>query len=202
MRPVNLKGVSRGARRVVAALALGVFAGTGSVAVAAENGAMDGMDDGMSNMDMNAAEDVPRFPPVAGFAADEQIFFAHTEASDPEIARTLTEMMGSPVPVVPALGDVPDNVLAHVYVFQNGVKPDGPRGPMGYQPDVFDNLPGTEGYTPLRRVMLVSWGRTDDARVVKSAKALSAAGEDGELTVESTDIVVNMPFLTWPAGER
>lgn len=82
---------------------------------------------------------VPRVPPVAGLADGERIFFLHTEASDPQVAEILTEMMGSPVPVVPALAEVPGSVLARVYVFENGVQPAGPRGPLGHQPDVFDH---------------------------------------------------------------
>ena len=46
----------------------------------------------MGDMDMSA---VPRIPPVAGYAAGERIFFLHTEVSDPEIGRIMTEMMDS-----------------------------------------------------------------------------------------------------------
>ena len=144
----------------------------------------------------------PVVPPVTGYAAGEEILFIHTEASDSAIARTLTEMMGSPVPVVPSLAEVPETVTAAVYVFANGVQPDGARGPLKYQPDVFDCPVGEPCYRPLRRVRLVSWADPDTAVVLRSAEAVRAALERGELTAERPGVVVNMPLLTWPGGER
>ncbi len=147
--------------------------------------------------------DAPTVPPVTGYAEGEEILFLHTEASDPQLAETLTEMMGgSPVLVVPALAEVPDSALADVYVFTNGVMPDGAMGPLGFQPDVFDRPPGTEGYSPLRAVNLVTWDDEQDARVLRSAEEVLAAEEAGEVTIERPGIVVNMPFLTWPGGQR
>ena len=153
----------------------------------------------MGDMDMS---EVPRIPPVAGYAEGERIFFLHTETSDPEIAQILTNMMGSPVLVVPALADAPEPLLANVFVFANGVQPDGPRGPFEFQPDVFDNPPGAAGYAPLRKIVLVTWRDDSTPRVLKSAAEVTAALEAGEIAVEEPGVVVNMPFITWPGGQR
>lgn len=155
----------------------------------------------MSGMGMDV--DAPRVPPVTGYAEGEEIHFIHTEASDEQLAQALTQMMGgSPVLVVPALADVPESALATVYAFTNGVVPEGAVGPLGFQPDVFDNPPGTEGYSPLRAVNLVTWDESATPRVLTSAAEVQAAVEQGELTIAETEIVVNMPFLTWPGGQR
>lgn len=160
----------------------------------------DGMDaGGMGGVEM---EDAPRIPPVHGFYAGEEIFFVHTEVSDEEVSQLLVGMMDSPVPVVPALADVPASVLGNVYVFTNGVQTDGPRGPMGFQPDVFDSAPGDEDYSPLRALNLVTWQDEGEAEVLRSAEDVQAAIDDGRLTLEQPGVVVNMPFLTWPGGER
>lgn len=153
----------------------------------------------MGNMDMS---EVPRIPPVAGYAEGERIFFLHTEVSDPEIGRIMTEMMNSPVPVVASLAKAPEEMLAIVYAFTNGVQPDGPRGPLDFQPDVFDNPPGTPGYTPLRKIVLVTWRDGTTPRLLKSAVEVAAALEAGEIAVEEPGVVVNMPFVTWPGGQR
>lgn len=144
----------------------------------------------------------PVVPPVSGYLDGEEILFIHTEASDSSIAETLTEMMGSPVPVVPSLAAVPEGSTAAVYVFTNGLVPDGPRGPLGFQPDVFDCAVGTDCYTPLRGVRLVTWTSPDEARVLDSADGVLSAIEAGELTLERPGVIVNMPLLTWPGGER
>ena len=136
---------------------------------------------------------------MRGYAAGEEIAFVHPEASDPEIAELLTEMMGSPVLVVPALAEAPEGMLANVYVFTNGVEGDGP---LGFQADVFDHPPGSDGYRPLRALNRVTWRDGVTARELRSAEAVREAETAGELVIERTDVVVNMPMLTWPGGER
>lgn len=148
------------------------------------------------------ASDAPRIPSVTGYVDGQAIFFLHTETSDPKIAKVLTDMMGSPVLVVPALAEAPAALLATVYVFTNGVKPDGPRGPLEFQPDVFDSPPATTGYSPLRKIVLVTWKDDTSPRVLKSATEVEAAINDGAVTTDEPGVVVNMPFVTWPGGRR
>lgn len=153
------------------------------------------MDDGMEGMEVDA----PPIPAVGGFAEGEEIAFIHPEVSDPEIGELLTSMMDSPVLVVPALADVPDDSLANVYVFTNGREG---TGPLGFQPDVFDSPPGSEGYSPLRRIHMVTWVEEESARTIQSASELEEAENQGEVEIEETEIVANMPFLRWSNGER
>jgi hypothetical protein len=155
-----------------------------------EMGAMEGVD-GAANL-----------PSVQGFFEGDEIMFVHPEASDRKVGATLTEMMDSPVIVVPALADVPESSLGPVFVFTNGVQPDGARGPMGFQPDVFDTAPGRPDYTPLRKINLVTWSDDADPRLVTSAEEIEEARDNGELSIEITDVVVNMPFVSWPGGHR
>lgn len=186
----------------VALVALSAVAGwayLGPGRAAMDGEPMVGADMGDNNM---ADMGTPAIPPVYGYYANEEILFLHTEASDPEVADMLGGMMGSPVIVVPALADTPESARATVYVFANGVQPDGPRGPMGFQPDVFDSAPGDSGYSPLRSLVVVTWADADGASVVRSAEEVEAAIADGRLTVERQGVVVNMPFLSWPGGER
>ena len=191
---------------LVFATLLTLFLGCSALAQPATP-SMDGMaatpaDAPMGGMDMNM--DAPQVPAVVGYAEGEEIHFIHTEASDEQLAQTLTEMMGgSPVLVVPALAEVPVSALATIYAFTNGVTPEGGMGgPLGFQPDVFDNPPGTEGYSPLRAVHLVTWENDASPRLLTSAAEVQAAAEQGELTIEESGIIVNMPFLTWPGGQR
>ena len=138
-------------------------------------------------------------PPVDGFMEGQQIRFIHTEASDPEVSKLLTEMKGSPVLIVPSLAKAPRELLANVYVFTNGV---AGEGPFKFQPDVFDNPPGQAGYTPLRALQLVSWNRPELARELRSAGELKQALTQGEIEIKQPGVVINMPFLTWPGGQR
>lgn len=138
-------------------------------------------------------------PPVKGYLDGQEIEFIHTEASDPQVAQRLTDMKGKLVMAVPALGQVPETALASVYVFTNGVKG---GGPLGFQPDVFDSPPGSDGYRPLRSLHLVTWKNESAARELKSAAEVKDAEAKGEVSVERAGVVVNMPLLTWPGGRR
>jgi hypothetical protein len=160
----------------------------------AQGGDMQG--DGMGEM---AAEDVPRVPPVKAYYEGEEVFFIHTEVSDKKTSDLLVDMMGSPVPVVPELKEVPEEALSRVYVFTNGVKG---KGPLGFQPDVFDSVPGDENYSPLRRLYLVTWKNEGEARELKTLGGVQEAEQNGEVTIEKQDVVINEPFLKWPGGQR
>lgn len=143
--------------------------------------------------------DYASIPAGKGYAESKEIYFSHTETSDPDIAQMLTDMMDSPVLLVPSLAEVPDSALANVYVFENGIKG---MGPLGFQPDVFDSPPGSEGYSPLRRITLVRWNDETNARELKSLAEITNAETAGELTTTQTEVIVNMPFMVWDGGKR
>jgi hypothetical protein len=143
--------------------------------------------------------DTAIMPVGRAYAEGQEIYFMHTESSDGEIARLLTDMMDSPVLEVPSLAGVPDDILANVYVFANGIEG---MGPLGYAPDVFDFPPGTAGYSPLRRLNVVTWVNPAEAREFKSAAQVLAAEAAGEVTIEQPGVVINMPFVVWDGGKR
>lgn len=138
-------------------------------------------------------------PAGKAWADGKEIFFVHTEASDEGVSQTLTDMMTSPVIHVPSLANVPDESLANVYVFTNGIAGDGP---FGFQADVFDNPPGTDGYTPLRRLNVITWTDESKARELTHVDDVLAAEAAGELTIEQPGVVINMPFVVWDGGQR
>lgn len=148
-----------------------------------------------------AAPEMPTalLPAGKAYADGKEIYFVHTEASDAGVAELLTNMMNSPVIYVPTLANVPADSLADVYVFDNGIKG---MGPFGFQEDVFDNPPGSEGYTPLRRVNVVTWANPASARLLTAVSEIRAAEAAGEVTIAQPGVVVNMPFVVWDGGKR
>ena len=152
---------------------------------------------------MAAMSDAPQLmnlaPLVKGYYDGGELFFIHTEASDRQVATMLTEMMGPQVVLAPRLAETPASLRAEVYVFQNGVEG---MGPFGYQPDVFSSVPGTEGYSPLRAIHLVSWNADATPRELRSVEEVQKAASRGEITINESGVVVNMPVLVWPGGHR
>lgn len=138
-------------------------------------------------------------PAGKAWADGKEIFFVHTEASNADVAQLLTDMMSSPVIYVPSLADVPAGSLADVYVFDNGLEG---MGPFGFQADVFNNPPGTDGYSPLRRVNVVTWADPSKARLLTTEAEIVSAKDAGEVTIAQPGVVVNMPFAVWDGGQR
>jgi len=190
MTTINPKTLARAGALFAAALALSACAAaaTPTPAVPAM-GAMSGVD----------TSNVPKMPAGLAYADGKEIYFMHTEASDAGVAKLLSGMMNSPVIEVPSLAKAPAEMLADVYVFKNGIKG---MGPLGFQPDVFDNPPGSTGYTPLRRLVIVTWKDEKSARELKSLADVKAAESKAEITFERPGVVINMPFVTWPNGRR
>ena len=156
-------------------------------------------DGGMSGMDTSlSTEDYA--PLVMAFYEGEDMFFVHTEASDEDVATMLTEMMDGPLVVlVPELAEATESLLADVFVFTNGLEG---HGPFGFQPDIFDSVPGDENYRPLRAVNLVEWSEGAEVRELRTLADLKAAEGAGEVTITRPGIVVNMPVLVWKDGSR
>lgn len=162
----------------------------------------DSMDtNGMDNMEGMSSGPTEKYAPLVGaYYNGGDLLFIHTEASDAGVAEMLTEMMRGPLVVlVPELANAPDELLANVYVFTNGLEG---MGPFGFQPDIFDSVPGDEAYRPLRRVNLVEWVEGSSPRELKSVAELQATEQAGEVTITQPGIVVNMPVLVWPGGSR
>ena len=138
-------------------------------------------------------------PAGMAYAEGKEIYFIHTEASDAGVATLLTDMMSSPVLLVPSLAETPASALADVYVFENGL---AGEGPLGFQPDVFNYPPGTEGYSPLRRLNVVTWADASLARLLKSETEVMAALAADQLSIAQPGVVINMPFVVWDGGKR
>lgn len=151
------------------------------------------------NVKTSSSGSFAEIPAGMAYAEGKEIYFSHTEVSDPMIAETLTNMMQSTVFYVPSLASVPEEALAKVYVFENGVTG---KGPLGFQPDVFDNPPGTPGYSPLRQIILVKWAEGEKASELKSVAEITQAESEGKLTTNLPGVVVNMPFMVWDGGKR
>jgi hypothetical protein len=147
----------------------------------------------------STAPNVAEVPAGKAFANGETVYFTHTETSDKDVADLLTKMMKSPVIHVPSLAKAPDEMLTSVYVFKNGL---AGSGPLKFQADVFENTPDDAGYTPLRRIVFVSWKNEGQAKELKSAADIQELAASGELILEKSEVVVNMPFITWKGGKR
>ena len=138
-------------------------------------------------------------PIIHGYYNGRDVYFMHTEVSDKEMAERLSDMVSFSVIYSPDLAKAIESTSAKVYVFKNGIKGSGPYGggPFGFQDDVFNSVPGTKGYSPLKVAYIVTWKDNATLRVLKSEEDILHAQMLGELMLERTNVVVNMPMIRW-----
>ena len=159
--------------------------------------------EGLQAETMQAAEDeYETIPVIDAYYEGEKMWFIHTDVSDEKMAQMLTMMVGYRTIHVPRLGEISEEKVGKFYVFTNGIdqkdaKPWG-GGPLGYQIDIFESVPGDEGYMPLRSPQLVTWKETATPRILKSLEELRQAEESGELTIRPSGVIVNVPVVRWP----
>lgn len=133
-------------------------------------------------------------PLVRGLYDGKDVFYISTEASDSDVASTLTKFTNFPVTFAPALAKAPDSALAQIYVFKNGVTG---SGVLGFQPNVVDSIPGDPKYSPLWKVNFVEWKDPTKATVLGSDDEISDAQTKGLITVTPTSVIVNCPIIQW-----
>lgn len=146
-----------------------------------------------------------KIPVVNAFYEGKEIWFIHTDVTDAQLAERLTKMVNYRTLYAPKNAEAVDlDKLAKFYVFTNGVDHAGQEpwggGPYGYQIDVFDSIPGDDGYTSWRTPLLVTWNENARPRILKSVDEVKKAEKAGDVTIEETGLIVNVPVVRWPEG--
>jgi hypothetical protein len=128
-----------------------------------------------------------------GYVNGKVAFFIATDASDNQVAESITKNTGFKVNFAPDLALTPASARQQGYDFVNGIKTNG--SPMGFQLGIASALPGEKGYSPLNQLNLVKWNANATARILKSAAEVMTAEKNGELSVAKTNIVINSPAV-------
>jgi hypothetical protein len=128
-----------------------------------------------------------------GYVNGKISFFIATDASDNQVAESITRNTGFKVNFAPDLALTPASARQQGYDFVNGIKTNG--SPMGFQLGIASALPGEKGYSPLNQLNLVKWNANATARILKSAAEVMIAEKNGELSVAKTNIVINSPAV-------
>jgi len=136
-------------------------------------------------------------PLTKGYVKGSEVFYISTEASDKDLADSLTKLTGFRVAYTPALQKTPADALAQIYAFKNGIEG---VGPLGFQPNIADSQPGDVNYSPIWAVNIVEWKEGVIPRELKSQIEVLDAQASNELTVTASGLIVNCPFVQWDGG--
>ncbi|MGH9911504.1 MAG: DUF7482 domain-containing protein, partial [Nitrososphaeraceae archaeon] len=136
-------------------------------------------------------------PLLKGYENGNELYFIATDVSDEKTAAFANNLTGFKINYAPALAQTPQTARAQAYAFANGV---AGEGPFGFQLPVVNAKPGDEGYSPLWQINLVTWNDNATARELRSVKEITTAEQNGELSINTTDTVVNHPAIQWQNG--
>lgn len=164
------------------------------------NQSMEMMSQGKMKQNMPFNVDVPVIMPmIDGYYKGNKVYFVHTEVSDSAMAEMMSNMINFPTLHVPELKNIPEDQMARVYVFTNGVPGSEPYGggPFMFQIDVFDSIPGQKKYSQFRIPYLVTWNNDTKPRILNSESVILKAESDGKVSIEKSNLVVNVPMITW-----
>ena len=135
-----------------------------------------------------------------GYVNGKIAFFIATDASDNGTAASITKNPGFKVNFAPALAFVPESARQQGYEFINGVRGEGS---FGFQLPIASALPGDKNYSPLVQMNFVKWNSNNNsststvvARELKSVNDIMTAQKNNELTIATTNIVINSPAVS------
>lgn len=137
-------------------------------------------------------------PLKEGFVNGNPVFYINTDISDQKLASQLTSTTGFRLNYASLLAQASSNAIAQFYVFKNGIKG---TGTLGFQPTIGNAQPGDANYSALWRINIVEWKNGITPIQLKSGKEVMDAKAKGDLTVTSTNIVANCPFVKWNGGQ-
>lgn len=138
-------------------------------------------------------------PMHIGFYNGETVYFIVTDSSDEMHADLITQNQEWKVELAPPLANAPDEALSITYMFTNGVVGDGIHG---FQSEVFSSTPAQpDAYSALSKIVHISWNNEASAIVLKSESEIMDAINDGRVTAEETEVVLNTPQIVWPGGQ-
>ena len=141
----------------------------------------------------NSSSSAVSIPLSKGYVNGKIAFFIATDASDSQVAASITNTTGFKVNVAPNLALTLDSARQQGYDFVNGIKTSG--SPMGFQLGIASALPGEKGYSPLYQLNFVKWNANATPKILKSVAEIITAEKNGELTIAKTDIVINSPAV-------
>jgi hypothetical protein len=140
-----------------------------------------------------AASSTVSIPLSKGYVDGKIAFFIATDASDNQVAKSITNNTGFKVNFAPDLAFTSNSSRQQGYDFDNGIKTS--RSPLGFQLGIASALPGEKGYSPLYQLNFVKWNPNTTPRILKSVAEVMTAKKNGEVEISNTNIVINSPVV-------
>ncbi|HEX5457030.1 MAG TPA: hypothetical protein VFX64_01445 [Candidatus Nitrosotalea sp.] len=138
-----------------------------------------------------------QIPMHEGIVNGKTAYYIITDASNNLVANTISSDQNWKVQLSPILAHVPITSYGNIFMFTNGITGNGTRG---YQDDVLSFTPSDKQYSPLNKVIEVSWNVGRGPFILNSTKAILDANMTGKIKLTVTDTILNTPEVVWDGG--
>ena len=150
-------------------------------------------------VDLYRANVPATIPMHNGLYNGNQTLYIITDASDEELAQTISEQQDWNVEVSAPLAHAPESMLGEAYFFTNGIHG---SGLYGFQDEILSSTPEQhEEYSALRKAVNVSWKLGQNPDTLNSVDDVMQAEKNGRIEIEETGVIVNAPQIVWPEGQ-
>ncbi|RBP83746.1 hypothetical protein EBI01_10200 [Marinomonas rhizomae] len=145
-----------------------------------------------------AKSDTVSLPLLHGWHDGEAVLYITTDVSDQAVAKAenanYAPRLRDAVPNYPKPPQV-KTVLERVYAFPNGEQS---KSVFASVPEPLGHLSQDRHYSPLWLMYVVVWKEPSKAKELTSEEAIFVAEDQGLVTIERTDIVLNCPIIPFP----
>ncbi|ETI60754.1 DUF7482 domain-containing protein [Marinomonas profundimaris] len=141
-----------------------------------------------------------RLPLLHGWHDGKDVLYITTDVSDQTVAKAknanYAPRLRDAVPNYPKPPQV-KTVLERVYAFPNGEQS---KSVFASVPEPLGYLSADRHYSPLWLMYVVVWKDPNKAQELTSEEAIFVAEDQGMVTIERTDIVLNCPVIPFVLG--
>ena len=136
-------------------------------------------------------------PMHEGIVNGKTVYYIITDSSNNLVANTISDKQNWKVHPSSVLAHVPSISFGNMFIFTNGITGNGTRG---YQNDVLSFTPSDKQYSPLSKVVEVSWNIGRGPFILNSTQAILDANMTGKIKLIVTDTIMNTPQVVWDGG--
>jgi hypothetical protein len=138
-----------------------------------------------------------KIPLHQGLVKGKPVYYIITDSSNNLVANTISDKQNWRVHLSPVLAHVPSTSFGNMFIFTNGITGNGTRS---YQDDVLSFTSSDKQYSPLSKVVEVSWNVGRGPFILNSTQAILDANMTGKIKLTITDTIMNTPQVVWDGG--
>lgn len=143
--------------------------------------------------------DIPvTIPMHSGIYNNSTTYYIITDTNDQNFSQKISEKQNWIVNTSLPLSNLKDSPIGTIYLFTNGLQG---NGIYGSQEEIFSKTPQSPTYSPLNKVVEVTWKKGQNPETLHSENEVMKAKEGGRIELKDTDVILDSPQIVWSSGQ-